>query len=119
MNPLAVLGASLAAVLGLALIARLLGLGGGGIAGEDAAMTEAEAMLSGFDGVRAVVGSDGRAALVWGADGSVALLKLHGAQVAARRLPGDFAREVTPKGLVVDSGERGFGRVLLAGVAAL
>ncbi len=119
MNPLAVLGASLVAVLGLALVARLLGLGGRGIAGEDAAMTEAEAMLPGFAGVRAVVGSDGRAALVWGADGSVALLKLHGAQVAARRLVGDFEHRVTAEGVVIDSGERGFGRVLLVGVAAL
>lgn len=119
MSPLLTLGGSLVAVLGLALVARLLGLGGGGIASEAEAIAAAEAMVPGFDGVRAVVGADRRGALVWGREGEAALLKLHGAQVAARRLPPGFARTQTPEGVLIDSGERRFGRVVLAGIATL
>ncbi|HEX8300898.1 hypothetical protein [Sphingomonas sp.] len=112
MNQLYLFGGSLAAILMLAGMARLLGLGGGGIADEAQAMAEAEAMLSGFEAMRAVVGSDGRAALVHGADGSVALIKQHGSQLAARRLASP-AIEPRPEGLLVHSGERRFGSVLV------
>ncbi len=45
----------------------------------------AEDALSGFDARDALVGTDGAAALVLGNDG-IAVLKRHGAKVAARRL---------------------------------
>ncbi|MGK6354087.1 hypothetical protein ACMGDH_02540 [Sphingomonas sp. DT-207] len=107
--------ASLAAVLVLALVARLLRLGGGSIADAAEAMREAEAQLPGFDAERALVGSDGQAALVHGRDGSVALLKMHGTQVAARRLLAPAIRQ-TDAGLLVASGERRFGEVLVRGI---
>lgn len=109
----ALLGGSLAAVLALAGVAWALRLGGGGIANGQAAKTAAEEALSGFVSVDAILAEDGQAALVTGGDGSVALLKLHGAQIAARRLqpPLLIARS---DGLAhIDSGERGFGRIAI------
>jgi hypothetical protein len=116
MDELTLFLASLAAVLVLALVARLLRLGGGSIADAAEAMREAEAQLPGFDADRALVGSDGQAALVHGRDGSVALLKMHGTRVAARRLVAPAIRR-TDSGLLVASGERRFGDVLVRGVA--
>lgn len=116
MNQLTIFLASLAAILSLALAARLLRLGGGSIEDAAQAMREAEAQLPGFEAERALVGADGQAALVHGRDGSVALLKMHGTQVAARRLANPAIRK-SGDGLVIDSGERRFGAVLLRGVA--
>jgi len=118
MSKLIVLGASLAAILLLALAARLLRLGGKRIASEAEAMAEAEAILSGFDAVGAVIGSDGQAALVRGADGSVGLLKVHGARIAGRRVASPRT-EAVADGLRVDSGEALFGAVLIRDVSAL
>jgi len=112
------LGGSLAAILVLAAIAWGLKLGGGTIADEAQAMTDAEAILSGFDAERAVLASDHKAALVHGRDGSVALLKIHGSQVAARRLSPPLETRSTAEGLVVASGEKRFGSVLLRGVTS-
>jgi len=109
----ALLGGSLAGVLALAGTAWLLKLGGGGIGDMAAAKTAAEDALSGFAAADAIVAEDGHAALVIGTDGSVALLKLHGAQIAARRLypPLSIARG---GGLAyIDSGERAFGRIAI------
>jgi len=114
MSQLLLFAGSLAAVLGLALVARLLRLGGGAIAAEAEAIREAEDQLAGFEAAGAQVGSDGRAALVRGRDGSVALLKLHGTRVAARRLVSPEVRR-TGAGLLVASGERAFGDVLVRG----
>jgi len=111
------LGGSLVAVLGLAGIAALLRLGGGAIANEREAMTAAEEAIAGFAAEHAVLGSDGRAALVHGVDGSVVLLKLHGARVAVRHLELPLRTAPTPEGLRIDSGERRFGAVLLRGVS--
>lgn len=113
---LLLLGGSLVAVLLLALAARLLKLGGGTIADEAAAKAAAEQLLSGFDADYATLGSDGQAALVHGSDGSVALLKMHGAQIAARHLRPPLVTQTLPEGLRIDSGERRFGAVLLKGV---
>ncbi|MCW3834605.1 hypothetical protein ACFQ1E_03940 [Sphingomonas canadensis] len=115
MKDLILLGGSLAAILMLAAAAWALRLGGGRIAGEAEAIVEAEAILSGFEGARAIVASDGQAAIVHGRDGSVALLKVHGARVAGRRLSHPEARP-TPEGLRVASGEARFGSVLLRGL---
>lgn len=105
---------SVVAILVLAGLARALGLGGGAIPDVATACAHAEDALSGFEAEAATVGSDGRAAIVHGRDGSVAVLKLHGAQVAARRVPAAAIRP-TPEGLLVDTGERRFGRVLVRG----
>lgn len=113
------LGGSLAAVAALAAIAWMLRLGGGKIADEAEAIATADAMLSGFAGERAVVGSDGQAAIVHGRDETLALLKMHGAKVAARRLALPVAAEASDDGLLVDSGEALFGSVLIRGVDVL
>lgn len=114
-----VLGGSLVAILLLALAAKLLKLGGGRISGEDEAMRAAEDILSGFEAARATVGSDGQAAIVHGRDGSVALLKVHGAKVAGRRLNGPVDATATGDGLRVASGEARFGTVLVRGISSL
>lgn len=115
MKDLAVLGGSLVAILLLALAARLLRLGGARIAGEAAAIAEAEAILPGFEGARAIVAEDGQAALVHGRDG-IALLKVHGARVAGRRIERPYDATAEPEGLRVASGDARFGAVLLRGL---
>lgn len=117
MTKLYVLGGSLIAILLLALAAKLLRLGGGRIESEAQAMAEAEAILSGFDAVRATIASDGQAALVHGRDGSVAVLKMHGARVAGRRLA-TLDAVAAPEGLRVRTGDARFGAVLVRGISA-
>ena len=104
------LGGSIAAILFLAGMAWVLGLGRAEIADEAQAMQAAEDALSGFEAERAVVSADRRSAMVHGKDGSVAALKLHGAAIAARRIDAAQVSE-TDGGWVLDSGERRFGRI--------
>ena len=106
---------SVTGVLGLALVARLLRLGESKIQGPDDAMRMAEALLAGFEARRAVVSKDGNAALVAG-NGTVAVLKRHGAKVAARRLLAPLRLTDIPEGVRVDTGERLFGAVTLIGI---
>ena len=113
------IGGSIVAILFLAGVAWALRLGGGTIADEAQARADAEAILSGFDAERAVLAEDHKAAIVHGRDGSVALLKIHGSQVAGRRLTAPLDTRVTPDGVVVASGERRFGNVLLRGVSQI
>ncbi len=101
---------SLLAVLGLALVARLLGLGGGGI---DDAGASAEAALPGFVALEAFASQDGAAALVFGKGGEAALLKRHGAHLAARRLQRPLSAASIPDGVEIDSREHRFGRARL------
>ncbi len=101
---------SIVAILFLAGLAWALGLGGAEIADEAEAMRAAEDALSGFEALSATVSTDRRTAMVRGRDGSVAALKLHGAQIAARRIDGNRVTE-TGEGWTLDSGERRFGRV--------
>lgn len=75
----ALLAGSLGGVLGLALIAKLLGLGGAELASADEAMAIAEAERPGFVAVSAVLGEDRQGAVVTGSDGSEVRLKRHGA----------------------------------------
>jgi hypothetical protein len=79
------LGGSLAGVFALAIAAKLLGLGGGQIAGEDDAMRIAEAELPGFVAVSAAVAEDKESAVVTGTDGAQVRLRRHGAQFVADR----------------------------------
>ncbi|WP_025587298.1 hypothetical protein [Sphingomonas sp. UNC305MFCol5.2] len=109
------LGGSVAAVLVLVLISWLLKLGESRIADTETAKTMAEDALSGFVARDALVGTNGAAALVLGTDG-IALLKRHGAKVAARRLARPLWRRPSPEGVTIESGERMFGPVLLYGV---
>lgn len=118
MNPV-VLAASLVAVLALAAAAWALGLGRGGrIGAPEEAADAAEAALAGFAAENAVLGADGQGALVVAADGRVAVAKRHGARVAVREVGWGAVRS-TADGVVVETGERLFGRVALAGVDAL
>lgn len=112
-----IFGGSLAAILLMTLAAWALGLGrGSAIASPEEARETAEGMISGFDAGEALLGSDGKAALVHGKAGDVALLKMHGARIAARHLRLPLASEPTPEGLRIDSGDKRFGAVLLRGV---
>jgi len=106
---------SVAGVIGLAVIARLLRLGEGKIASADDACRIAEEMLAGFEARHAIVSKDGGAALVAG-NGTVAVLKRHGAKVAARRLVPPLAIRDAVEGVTIDTGERLFGPVTLMGV---
>ena len=109
------LGGSLAAVLLLAWIARLLKLGEGRIADEETAAEMAESALAGFKAREALVSTDGSAALVLG-NGSIAVLKRHGAKVAARRMVPPLWRRPSAEGVTIETGERMFGPVTLLGV---
>ena len=109
------LGYSLAGVLGLALLARWLRLGESRISSEAQARETAEQMLAGFLAHGALLGTDGNAALVAG-NGSIAILKRHGAKIAARRLLVPLRLMQDVEGVRVETGERLFGGVLLFGV---
>lgn len=106
---------SIAGVIGLAVIARMLRLGEGRIATADDACRIAEEMLVGFQARQAIVSKDGGAALVAG-NGTVAVLKRHGAKVAARRLVPPLAIRDAVEGATIETGERLFGPVTLIGV---
>ena len=109
------LGGSLVAVLLLAWIARWLRLGESRIADATTAAGFAEASLAGFRAGRAIVATDGSAALVAGNAG-IAVLKRHGARVAVRRLIPPLHLRVAVEGVTVETGERLFGAVTLFGV---
>ena len=109
------IGGSLLAILALAGVARMLRLGDARIGDADRAREMAEDMLAGFEARAAIVGTDGNAALVLG-NGTIAVLKRHGAKVAARRLLPPLELFTAVEGVEVATGERLFGRVLLFGV---
>ncbi|MFM9827336.1 MAG: hypothetical protein ACKVOB_01165 [Sphingomonas sp.] len=109
------LGGSLAAILALAGIARLLRLGDARIASPEQAMQRAEEALAGFVAARALVSGDGGAALVAGND-TVAVLKRHGAHVAIRRLVPPLRLAPAIEGVAVETGEAMFGSITLHGV---
>jgi hypothetical protein len=109
------LGYSLAGVIGLALVARWLRLGESRISNAAQARETAEQMLAGFIAHDAVVGTDGGAALVAG-NGAIAVLKRHGARIAARRLIAPLHLSQGIEGVRVETGERLFGSVLLFGI---
>ena len=109
------LAGSLAAILVLAWIARLMKLGESRISDPARACELAEDMLVGFEAKRAIVSEDGGAAIVAG-NGTIALLKRHGAQVAVRRLIPPLRVREAIEGVAIDTGERLFGAVTLTGV---
>jgi hypothetical protein len=114
-----VLGGSLAAVLALAGVAWALKLGRDWrIGSAEEAADAADAALVGFDTQGAVVGADGAGALAVADDGRVAVMKRHGARIAVREVAWSAVRS-TPAGIVIETGERRFGSIALAGVDAL
>jgi hypothetical protein len=118
MNGIIVAG-SLVAILALAGIAWFLKLGRTArIDGPEAAADAADQSLPGFTTVNAVVGADGSGALAVTGDGRVAAIKRHGARMAVREVTWDAIR-ATPDGMLVETGERKFGSVLVSGVNAL
>ena len=114
------LGGSLVAILLLAGIAWWLRLGRDArIAGPEEAADAADHALPGFRTAGAVVGADGLAALAVDAGGArLAICKRHGARIAVREVGWDVVRS-TGDGVVVETGERRFGRVAVTGVDAL
>ncbi len=112
-----VFGASLAAVLALGGVAAWLRLGGtdASFTAPEEAMRAAEEAITGFVALSAALGSDGRAALVFGEGMRVVVLKAHGARSAAREVVWRDVR-ATHEGMLVSTGERRFGQVLVAGV---
>jgi hypothetical protein len=114
------IGGSLAAVLALGGVALWLRLGRTErmLVEESDALRAADEAVAGFAGVSAVIGADGRAALVFGEDRRVVVLKAHGARIAARVIDWDAVR-ATPGAMLIETNERRFGAVMLQGVDAL
>lgn len=112
-------GAAVAAVLMLAAVVWVVVRARGGRIGsvEDAA-NAAEAALPGFATTGAVVGADGAAALAVDRTGRVAVMKRRGSRIATREVAWLDVR-ATAKGIVVETGDRRFGRVAITGVDAL
>lgn len=80
----ALLAGSLASVLGLALTAKLLGLGRDAtLASEEEAMRIAEAEVPGFTAASATLALDRQSATVVQGDGRTVRLRRHGAQFVA------------------------------------
>ena len=113
------LAGSLAAILVLAGIAWALRLGRDArLASPEEAAAAAEAALAGFETQDVVLGADGAGALAVGVDGRLAAIKRHGARAAVREVRWAAVRSV-PQGAIVETAERRFGTVVLAGVDAL
>ena len=108
MNWLVVAG-SLAAVLITAGIVAWLGLGKDARIGDDEAARLAEDLLIDFEAEEVFLDADGRSALVRGADGSFALLRLQGAHPVARRLSAPLTIRRDGERFLIDAGERRFG----------
>ena len=84
---------------------------------EDAAAA-AEAALAGFDTQGAVVGADGGGALAIDRAGRVAVMRRLRRGIVVREVQWGALRS-TAGGILIDSGDRGLGEVLVAGVDAL
>ena len=113
------LAGSLAAILVLAGIAWVLRLGRDArLASPEEAAAAAEAALAGFETQDVVLGADGAGALAVGVDGRLAAIKRHGARAAVREVRWAAVRSV-PQGAIIETAERRFGTVMLAGVDAL
>ena len=108
---------SLAAILALAGVARMLKLGESRLSDPDRASEFAEQALAGFVARHAILSGDASAALVAG-NGTVAVLKRHGARVAVRRLVPPLQLGIAVEGVTVETGELMFGRVVLTGIIA-
>ncbi|MEI5688167.1 hypothetical protein [Sphingomonas kyungheensis] len=88
------------------------------IGSPEEAAEAAERSLAGFDTQGAVVGADGGGALAVDRAGRVAVMIRQGASIAVREVPWGALRS-TADGILIDTGERRLGAVLVAGVDAL
>ena len=78
----------------------------------------ADAALAGFAAHGAVLATDGMGALAVGRQDRVAVIKRDGPRLAVREVAWNAVR-LTPSGLIVETGDRAFGAVSLAGIDAL
>ena len=78
----------------------------------------AQAQLPGFAVAGAVVGADGHGALAIAADGRVAAVRLIGKRLAVREVSWRTVR-ATQDGILVETGDRALGAVMLAQVDVL
>lgn len=88
------------------------------IASPEEAADAAEQALAGFDTQGAVVGADGGGALAVDRAGRVAVMKRDGKRMAVREVAWVALRS-TAEGILIDTGERRLGEILVAGVDAL
>lgn len=108
------LGASLAAILLLAWLARRLGLGRDvRLQGEDEARRLAQATICDFIPAELVIDRAGIGALLRDQRGRVMLLRRHGAHFAARLLDSHAFARLDRNFLTVGTGEARFGQVTL------
>ena len=103
---------SIVGVLVLAWTAWMLDLGGASIADESDAQRRAIESDLTFDPDEVFVSTDRKSALLHSQDGSWMVLKVHGAQVATRRLK---SLDLRPQddGITIDTGDRMFGELHL------
>jgi hypothetical protein len=113
------IGVGIALALVLAAVAwRLTRRGTTRIASPEEAAAAAEAALAGFDTQGAVVGADGGGALAIDRAGRVAVMARDGKRLAVREVAWGALRS-TAAGILIDTGEKRLGQVLVAGVDAL
>ena len=110
---IAILAGSLLAVLAVAGLVRWMGLGQVRLVDEAEAQSLAEDMLSGFETREGFLSNDGAAAALVGRDGTIGLLKRHGAKFAARKLSPPINAEPGTGAISIDSGESSYGSVRL------
>jgi hypothetical protein len=107
------LAGSLAAVLVVAWLVGRLGLGQGTPLDEAAARRLAEEVFVGHRFTRAALDRDGRAALVEGSRGELALVRAHGDKWVARLLAPPLAATVDGEALIIPASETMFGTTAL------
>jgi hypothetical protein len=113
------LAGSLVAILALAGLVWFLRRDRGvRIEGPEAAADAADRSLPDFATLNAVVGADGQGALAVTDDGRVAAIRLHRAQLTVREVKWDTIR-ATRAGMLVETHDKQFGDILVAGVDAL
>lgn len=100
-------------MLAVAGLVRWMGLGRVKLVDEAEAQSLAEDMLSGFETREVFLSSDGAAAALVGRDGTIGLLKRHGANFAARKLSPPINAEPGTGAISIDSGESSYGSVRL------
>ncbi len=108
-------GGSLAAILVIYGLARLIGLGGKPrLSDDETVRLAASEVEDGFEAQRIAIGRDQKAALVKDDAGRMMIIKLHGNQFAGRILTNTAKVREEVDGLVVDCGETSFGTVRLS-----
>ncbi len=107
------LAGSLAAVLAVAGLVKLLGLGRGRALDAPTACEIAGDIYIGHRFVSAAIDAGGRAALAEGADGEIALVRAHGDKWVARLLALPVEARVDGDALIIAAAETMFGATVL------